>query len=143
MAKTTTAKPASKKPTAPIKAEPTTVESTQPVAETKAPVAETITPKDQPNVPVVETTVAKIETPTGPGRPMGSVTATPQVEVKASRCTKCNSTKRKPYSHTRAVHSPGTSDGLPHTHVVFRYTKCAKCGQARVDRTLENRTDAK
>ncbi len=77
------------------------------------------------------------------GRPTGAKTQNVVVDATKSRCPKCSSTNRTPYSHTRAVASGGRDgDGVEHTHVVFRNTRCAKCGQARVDRTVENRTSS-
>jgi hypothetical protein len=61
------------------------------------------------------------------------------VTVEASRCRKCGSTERTGYGHTREHAYAGLYDGKPYTHVVWRRTSCAKCGQVRDDRTLENR----
>lgn len=68
----------------------------------------------------------------------GSRTAKPTADAPASRCPKCGSTDRTPYSHTRRVDCNCTDDaGRPYNQVVFRNTTCAACGQARVDRTRE------
>ena len=75
------------------------------------------------------------------GRPVGSKTQKHVAENSPSRCLKCKSTERTPYSRTRVIESSGTDPRFgAYTHVVFRVTKCKGCGQARTDRTLENRT---
>jgi hypothetical protein len=106
-----------------VETKPASVETKRPISETKPP----------------ENGAAAVNVETKSGRRRGAKTGTPQVESGKSRCPKCNSTTRKPYANTRAVESPGMINGKPYTHVVFRYTNCKKCGQARVDRTCENR----
>lgn len=74
------------------------------------------------------------------GRPQGSANIESVVTVAASRCAACGSTERAPYSNTRELdHGGTTTDGQDFTHVVWRSTRCLKCGQARVDKTFENR----
>jgi hypothetical protein len=64
------------------------------------------------------------------------------VDTVKSRCPKCQSTDREPYSGTLAIHAPGIdTDRKPYTHVVKRWTRCKKCGQARVDQSVENRME--
>lgn len=80
-----------------------------------------------------------------PGRPENS----PNVErdhgeVKLSRCKKCDSTDREKYFGTPLEYPiGGVHDGLPYTHVVRKRTKCANCGQQRMDAFYENRTNTK
>lgn len=77
-----------------------------------------------------------------PPKPAGSAERE-QVEGRLTRCTKCGSTKRTKYSNRREIpHGGVDADGKPFTHVVWRNTCCADCGQARVDRHLENRQAA-
>ena len=62
------------------------------------------------------------------------------VIAQVSRCPGCGSTEREAYSNPTEVESGGvTGDGHTYTHVVHRSTKCKQCGQARRDRTFENR----
>lgn len=79
-------------------------------------------------------------TSTSPGRPKGSKTERrPAADVVPSRCPKCGSTRRTPYSGSpRVVAHGGVLEGVPYTHVIFRPTKCLDCGQARVDRERVN-----
>lgn len=86
-----------------------------------------------------ETTDAK-----KPGRPKGAKTQ-PRETVPAalSRCPRCQSTDRGPYTFARRVpHSGWTPEGEPFSEVVFRTTRCASCGQARIDRSYEFRPDS-
>lgn len=73
------------------------------------------------------------------GRPAGSANIETEVVVEASRCVKCGSTERAPYSNTHEQAFGGEIDGRPFTHIVRRNTACLNCGQARIDRTHENR----
>lgn len=59
--------------------------------------------------------------------------------VPASRCRKCQSTRRTEYSNTRRREIDGVEPGThkPFSAVVWRNCKCLDCGQARVDRTYE------
>lgn len=62
------------------------------------------------------------------------------VDVGLSHCSKCQSTERTAYTNTTEREIGGlTSDGRPYTHILWRSTKCATCGQARRDRCFENR----
>lgn len=56
-----------------------------------------------------------------------------------SRC-KCGSTLRTKYFKKQIHKLPANwiNNGLPCTHVVYRYTRC-KCGLWRRDRSFENR----
>jgi hypothetical protein len=56
------------------------------------------------------------------------VTTPPKV-----KCIRCGSTSRMPYHRIRKMEH--NHDG--YTHVVWRYTSCRKCGQSRVERTME------
>lgn len=76
------------------------------------------------------------------GRPKGSINQ-PATEVEApkSRCPSCGSTDRGPYHRTVETPYPGSDAlGNPCTHVVRRYTRCAACGQHRVDKSYELRS---
>jgi hypothetical protein len=59
--------------------------------------------------------------------------------VAPSRCPKCRSTERTAYANTTEKPIVGLHEGEPYTHVVWRSTTCAACGQARRDRSFENR----
>jgi len=84
------------------------------------------------------------EKPKG-GRPEGAKTQPrPEAVAVPTRCPVCGSTERKPYTQTRVQEWAGTDpDGHPYTHIVRRWTACAACGQARIDRVYENRPDKK
>ena len=73
------------------------------------------------------------------GRPTGAKTADkPVVEIQASRCPSCESTERTPYADRRELSYSGTApDGQHYDRVVWRSCRCARCGQARVDKTFE------
>ena len=76
------------------------------------------------------------------GRPKGS-TNRPAAEIDApkSRCPSCGSTDRLPYHRTVETPYPGADAlGNPCTHVVRRWTRCAACGQHRIDKSYELRT---
>jgi hypothetical protein len=62
-------------------------------------------------------------------------------EVQISHCRlPCGSTDREPYSRTFALPQAGIGpDGREYTHVVWRDTKCLKCGQHRKDKSYETR----
>jgi hypothetical protein len=77
-----------------------------------------------------------------PGRPQGAKSATDVVTVEPSRCRACGSTSRTPYTNTTEHEHRGLHEGRPYTHVVWRTTSCADCGQSRRDRHLENRPEA-
>jgi len=73
------------------------------------------------------------------GRPRGSKTTKRDiVTVAASRCRKCGSTDRAPYSQTKSRQLTGcTPAGEPYNRVSWKRTKCKSCGQARVDKIFE------
>ena len=74
------------------------------------------------------------------GRPRGSKTQKAAGKSTTSKCPKCGSTDRTPYSQTRAIAIAGVDpDFGSYTHVVKRWTKCKSCNQARTDHSLENR----
>lgn len=74
-----------------------------------------------------------------PGRPVGAGNVVDVVTVAPSRCRKCQSTDRTPYTNTVERAIEGLQDGQPYTHILWRATKCAACGQSRRDRCFENR----
>lgn len=74
------------------------------------------------------------------GRPAGSPNVTEVVTVAPSRCRKCLSTERTAYVNPLEREIAGVHDGQPYTHIIWRSTKCARCGQGRKDRTFENRS---
>jgi len=77
------------------------------------------------------------------GRPAGSKTK-PRLDAVAiaTRCPKCGSTDREPYTgHPTVIEHGGIApDGAPYTHVVKRRTVCLACGQHRSDTLYENRS---
>lgn len=79
------------------------------------------------------------------GRPRGSKTVErPAVTVEVSRCPRprCGSTKRTKYVLLRERELVGVlRNGMPYTHVVWRHTQCADCGQHRTDIAHENRPE--
>lgn len=75
------------------------------------------------------------------GRPEGARNIQDRADLVPSRCVKCQSTKRGPYKNRRVRNWPGIHNGVEYTHVVWRQTKCGKCGQLRVDRAFENWPD--
>jgi ribosomal protein S27AE len=78
---------------------------------------------------------ATIEAPATVGKP-SDVTATRT----NSACPKCTSTERTPYTNRRELAHGGLNrDGSPFTHVIWQNTTCSACGQARTDRSTENR----
>lgn len=78
--------------------------------------------------------------PTKAGRPTGAKTnKAPPVTGEKTRCPACGSTDRDPYFATVEHAIEGIRDGRPHTHIVWRRTKCRDCGQIRQDRCYENR----
>lgn len=65
------------------------------------------------------------------------------VDAEAIACRRCHSTDREPYFNVRTVAIAGVAtDGRPYTHVVWRRTRCACCGQVRDEKTFENRIKA-
>lgn len=74
------------------------------------------------------------------GRPEGSKTTKEIGTVELSRCKACQSTEKTPYSNKTELEYAGTTAaGEPYTHIVWRSTSCKSCGQARRDKTYENR----
>jgi hypothetical protein len=56
-----------------------------------------------------------------------------------TRCPKCQSTQRTPYTKREVQEFGGVSqEGRPYTHIVRRWTSCASCGQHRIDRVYEH-----
>lgn len=75
------------------------------------------------------------------GRPRGSPNRqVEQVDVPASSCTKCGSTRRGAYFNRRDVQLQGVCPrtGTAFTKIVYRRTACLDCGQHRDDRQLVN-----
>jgi len=65
---------------------------------------------------------------------------TETLEVPVSRCPMCQSTERTAYHTTRELEYTGiNANHQPYTHVVWRRTSCASCGQVRIDKSFENR----
>lgn len=81
------------------------------------------------------------------GRPPGSKNKpVDHAEAMPSRCRQCGSTEREPYFRTTATEYGGLlGTGQSYTHIVRRWTRCAACGQTRIDLFHENRvsTDRK
>jgi hypothetical protein len=77
------------------------------------------------------------------GRPVGSKTEdVPVVDKVITACPACKSTERSDYCNRRELaHLGKTPDGRQYTHVVWQDTRCEKCGQRRVDKSFENRTE--
>jgi hypothetical protein len=74
-----------------------------------------------------------------PGRPAGSTDIREVATAEPSRCSKCQSTERTPYTNKTEKAIAGLHEGKPYTHVVWRSTTCAGCSQARRDRSYEHR----
>ncbi len=79
-----------------------------------------------------------------PGRPAGAKTQhVPVEEAELTRCPKCGSTDRGPYFNVRSMAMDGLDEsGQPYTHITWRRCLCSTCGQARDDKTHENRLEA-
>lgn len=75
------------------------------------------------------------------GRPKGAKNiVAPVVPVLESRCPACGSTRREQYFNRRDQAVRGTlTTGETFTHIVWRRTACADCGQVRDDKWYENR----
>jgi hypothetical protein len=80
-----------------------------------------------------------------PGRPPGS-RQKPRVEVVAvlGRCPRpgCQSTELAGCTQTIETVFAGKRDGKPYTHVVRRWKRCKRCGQAVIETSYENRRAA-
>ena len=75
-----------------------------------------------------------------PGRPAGAENrAYDTADSDVTRCAKCQSTERSPYSQRRATdfHNTHLQDGKPYNRIVYRSCHCLQCGQHRRDRTFE------
>lgn len=74
------------------------------------------------------------------GRPAGSLNVDdlPTAEARPSRCPKCGSSVRGPYSRARVFkrNPPRSHDGLIYTRLVIRRCVC-ECGLPRDDRSYE------
>jgi uncharacterized Zn finger protein len=66
-----------------------------------------------------------------PGRPKGSINVKDIVEVEASRCKKCGSSRRTKYEN--AVRRDYAGMGLAFVAIIYRTCRCEDCGQARRD----------
>lgn len=78
------------------------------------------------------------------GRPQGSKNQPRDAVVTtATRCMRCGSTERAPYTRTMVQHFNGIApDGKPFSAIRRRWTTCLTCGQVRVDRVYEYAPDA-
>jgi hypothetical protein len=77
------------------------------------------------------------------GRPAGKNPKPPINSVEPSRCPSCDSTERGPYFGKTTQEVKGTDgNGKPYDRIVRRRTRCASCGQTRIDRTFEQHGDA-
>lgn len=77
-------------------------------------------------------------------RPAPRAEKPPVVNAVVTKCPTCGSTERERYFHTVERAIAGVDrDGKHYTHVVWRRTRCANCGQIRIDRSYENRPPAK
>lgn len=75
------------------------------------------------------------------GRPKGAKTQPAElVDAMPSACRKCGSTNREKYWKTKVLDAAGvTHDPTPRpfNKIVLRWTRCADCGQIRIDRSHE------
>lgn len=70
------------------------------------------------------------------GRPKGSKNESLEVDVLPVSCPKCGSTARGVYTGTnRHLFVSGVHNGVYYTSITWRRCKCAKCGQARIEKT--------
>lgn len=79
------------------------------------------------------------------GRPKGSKNRdVTNAAGELTRCPKCHSTERNPYTKRELQAFAGISpEGKPYTHIARRWTSCATCGQHRIDRVYENHVGQK
>ena len=73
------------------------------------------------------------------GRPKGSRNnkRLAGADIRRTRCPKCGSTRRSPYTQKRELDATGMdSDGRIYQSVKWRRTQCKKCDQWRDDREL-------
>lgn len=76
------------------------------------------------------------------GRPKGAANhAREHATAEPSRCPKCGSTNRGPYTQKQVQEWGGVHPitGQPVTHIIRRWTSCTDCGQHRIDRSYENK----
>lgn len=75
------------------------------------------------------------------GRPRHAKNIETIIDHDPSACPKCRSTEREPYfgAPLEQEFSGTRPNGQAYTHIVRRRTRCKNCGQARIDRTYENR----
>jgi len=71
--------------------------------------------------------------------PQPTANPSPIVEGTLTACRACGSTNRTKYTNHREIEHSLLVEDRPYTHVVWRDTSCADCGQRRTDRHLENR----
>ena len=90
----------------------------------------------EPTQPATQT--AAQQPKRGPGRPKGTPNRQADiVDRPPSRCKRCGSTRRAPYTGTPVViHGPGKCAGQAYTRMTRRRTHCLDCGQYRVDQEL-------
>ena len=76
------------------------------------------------------------------GRPHGSKNIErDEVDVIGSRCKRCGSSERAPYTSDPVRQRFSGIDPVtkrPYTQIVWRRTKCLNCGQHRIDKCYEN-----
>lgn len=79
------------------------------------------------------------------GRPKGSKNKPlDHAQGELTRCQRCQSTNRNPYtSRVEQAYAGTTLGGQPYTHIVRRRTSCADCGQHRIDKHYEFRRPKK
>jgi hypothetical protein len=74
------------------------------------------------------------------GRPPGATNKeVDQVKVDPVRCRVCGSTERTAYTKKTEQAYAGENESGSYTHIIRRWTSCAKCGQSRIERSHENR----
>jgi len=72
------------------------------------------------------------------GRPKGSPNVSAVVDVQASQCPGCASTRRSEYLDRHVQEYAGTTNaGKKYNRIVRRRTRCLDCGQLRIDRAFE------
>lgn len=64
----------------------------------------------------------------------------PVVEAEETRCPYCGSTERDPYSNVVTKRIAGVRYGKPHTHVIWKTTRCRNgaCRRSRTDKFYMN-----
>lgn len=72
------------------------------------------------------------------GRPVGSRNVRDVVDVPASRCPKCDSTRKTILHRTDQEYGGIDPNGQPYTLIIRRLVRCLDCQQCRIDRTYEN-----